>query len=211
MSNECERGLDVEESKDDLKSIIEALIFASEKPLSAERIVEIIGDADRKEIMKCISLLQEEYRDGRGFYLSEVAEGYQFRTRPRFSAYLQRLYKIKSPKFSQPALETLAIIAYRQPITRAEVEELRGVDAGGVIKSLLDKKLIKIVGKKDVPGRPMIYGTTREFLEAFGLKDLKSLPTLKDMAELGERKEPAQAELVFEGNVEGTLEGKTYA
>jgi len=115
------------------------------------------------------------------------------------------------PPWAGPALETLAIIAYRQPITRAEVEELRGVDAGGVIKSLLDKKLIKIVGKKDVPGRPMIYGTTREFLEAFGLKDLKSLPTLKDMAELGERKEPAQAELVFEGNVEGTVEGKTYA
>ncbi|MDO8446693.1 MAG: SMC-Scp complex subunit ScpB [Deltaproteobacteria bacterium] len=199
------------ENKEELKAIIEALIFASEKPLGIDRIKEIVEDADRADVVRCISLLQEESREGRGFYLSEVAEGYQFRTRPRFSAYLQKLYKIKAPKFSQPALETLAIIAYRQPITRAEVEELRGVDAGGVIKSLLDKKLIKIVGKKDVPGRPMIYGTTREFLEAFGLKDLKSLPTLKDLAELGERKEPAQAELVFEGNVEGTLEGKTYA
>lgn len=200
----------MEESKDDLKSIIEALIFASEKPLGADRIVEIIGDVDKNEILKCISILHEEYRDGRGFYLSDVAEGYQFRTRPRFAAYLQRLYKIKSPKFSQPALETLAIIAYRQPITRAEVEELRGVDAGGVIKSLLDKKLIKIVGKKDVPGRPMIYATSKEFLEAFGLKDLKSLPTLKDLAELGENKEPAQAEL-FEDGTEWTAEEKTDA
>ena len=196
----------MEETINELKAIIEALIFASEKPLGIDRIKDIIEDADRADIVRCISLLQEEYRDGRGFYLSEVAEGYQFRTRPRYSPYLQRLYKIKAPKFSQPALETLAIIAYRQPITRAEVEELRGVDAGGVIKSLLDKKLIKILGKKDVPGRPMIYGTAREFLEAFGLKDLKSLPTLKDLAELGVRKEPAQAELVFERESEGAGE-----
>jgi len=196
----------VKETKDVLKAIIEALILASEKPLSIDRMKEIIEEASMQDIVQCISLLQEEYREGRGFYLSEVAEGYQFRTRPRYAPYLQKLYKIKAPKFSQPALETLAIIAYRQPITRAEVEELRGVDAGGVIKSLLDKKLIKILGKKDVPGRPMIYGTAREFLEAFGLKDLKSLPTLKDLAELGERKEPAQAELVFEGNTEGTGE-----
>lgn len=195
----------MEEIKEELKAIIEALIFASERPLSIERIKDIIEDADRKDIVRCISILQEEYQDGRGFYLSEVAEGYQFRTRPRFAPYLQRLYKIKAPKFSQPALETLAIIAYRQPITRAEIEELRGVDAGGVVKSLLDKKLIKIVGKKDVPGRPLIYGTTKEFLEAFGLKDLKSLPTLKDLAELGERKEPEQAELVFERPAEETV------
>lgn len=194
---------EMEETKEELKPIIEALILASEKPLSIDRMTEIIEDAERKDIIQCLSVLQEEYREGRGFYLSEVAEGYQFRTRPRYAPYLQKLYKIKAPKFSQPALETLAIVAYRQPITRAEVEELRGVDAGGVIKSLLDKKLIKILGKKDVPGRPMIYGTAREFLEAFGLKDLKSLPTLKDLAELGERKEPAQAELVFEGNAEG--------
>lgn len=185
-------------NKEELKSIIEGLIFASEVPLSADRIREIIDGADRKDILHCISLLKDEYGEGRGIYLAEVAEGYQFRTRPRFAGYLQKLYRIKSPKFSQPSLETLAIIAYRQPITRAEVDELRGVDSGGVIKSLLDKKLIRIVGKKDVPGRPMIYGTTKEFLEVFGLNDLKSLPTLKDLAELGERREPEQAELVFE-------------
>lgn len=190
------------ENKEELKAIVEALIFASEKPLGIDRIKEIIEDADRADIVRCIFLLQEEYRDGRGFYLSEVAEGYQFRTRPRYAQYLQRLYKIKAPKFSQPALETLAIIAYRQPITRAEIEELRGVDAGGVVKSLLDKKLIKIVGKKDVPGRPLIYGTTKDFLEAFALKDLKSLPTLKDLAELGERKAPEQAELEFDKHEE---------
>lgn len=196
------------ENMEELKPIIEALIFASEKPLSIDRMKEIVEDADRKDIIRCLSTLQEEYRDGRGFYLAEVAEGYQFRTRPRYATYLQKLYKIKAPKFSQPALETLAIIAYRQPITRAEIEALRGVDAGGVVKTLLDKKLIKIVGKKDVPGRPLIYGTSKEFLEAFGLKDLKSLPTLRDLAELGERKEPEQAELAFEGSLEKETEGK---
>lgn len=195
----------------ELKAIIEALILASDKPLSIDRMKEIIEGAERKDIIRCISILQNEYGEGRGFYLSEVAEGYQFRTRARYAPYLQKLYKIKAPKFSQPALETLAIVAYRQPITRAEVEELRGVDAGGVIKGLLEKKLIKISGKKDVPGRPIIYGTTREFLEAFGLKDLKSLPTLKDLTELGDRKEPAQAELVFEGKMEGKGEEKTNA
>lgn len=200
--------VDMEEPKDELKTVIEALIFASEKPLSIDRIKEIVEDADRKDIVRCISLLQEEYRDGRGFYLAEVAEGYQFRTRPRYAPYLQRLYKIKSPKFSRPTLETLAIIAYRQPITRAEVETLRGVDSGGVVKSLLDKRLIKIVGKKDVPGRPLIYGTTKGFLEVFGLKDLKSLPTLKDLAELGERKEPQQVELAFETVTEKSGEGE---
>lgn len=201
----------MEETKDELKSIIEALVLASEKPLSIDRMKEIIEDAERHEIMDSLSRLMEDYREGRGFYLAEVADGYQFRTRPMYAPYLQKLYKIKAPKFSQPALEALAIIAYRQPMTRAEVEEVRGVDSGGVIKSLLDKKLIKILGKKDVPGRPMIYGTSMEFLEAFGLKDLKSLPTLKDLAELGEKKEPAQAELVFEETEEGTGEEKTDA
>ena len=113
-----------------------------------------------------------------------MAGGYQFRSRPENADYLRRLTKSKTVKFSQSALETLAIIAYRQPITRAEIEYLRGVDSGGVVKNLLEKKLLKILGKKDIPGKPLIYGTSREFLELFNLKDLSSLPSLKEIQEL---------------------------
>jgi segregation and condensation protein B len=113
-----------------------------------------------------------------------VGGGWQFRTRPDFQLYVVRHIKAKSARFSQSALETLAIVAYRQPITRAEVEHLRGVDCGGVLKTLLEKRLVRILGKKDIPGRPLIYGTSKEFLEVFGLKDLKSLPTLKEIQAL---------------------------
>ena len=141
------------------------------------------------------------YYQGRvgGFELAEVAGGWQFRTRPDYHGYITRHIKTRTAKFSQSALETLAIIAYRQPITRAEVEHLRGVDCGGVIKSLLEKHLVRILGKKDIPGRPLIYGTSKEFLEIFGLKDLKSLPTLKEIQALDavpqfERQEELQLE-----------------
>ena len=119
-----------------------------------------------------------------GLQLEEVAEGFQFRTRPESADYIQKLIHSRPYRFSRAALETLAIIAYRQPVTRAEVEYLRGVDSGGVFKTLLEKQLIRILGKKDVPGRPLIYGTTREFLEFFGLRDLSTLPTLKEFSEL---------------------------
>jgi segregation and condensation protein B len=121
---------------------------------------------------------------GGGIQLVEVAGGWQFRTRPDFQQYVVRHVKTKASRFSQSSLETLAIVAYRQPITRAEVEHLRGVDCGGVLKSLLEKRLVRILGKKDIPGRPLIYGTSKEFLEVFGLKDLKSLPTLKEIQAL---------------------------
>ncbi|MGE3260040.1 MAG: SMC-Scp complex subunit ScpB, partial [Geobacter sp.] len=118
--------------------------------------------------------------------LVEVAGGWQLRTWPELMPYLSRLVKGKPPRFSPSALETLAIVAYRQPITRQEVEYLRGVDTGAVLKSLLEKRLIRILGKKDIPGRPIIYGTTREFLEIFNLNDLKGLPTLREMQALDE-------------------------
>ena len=116
--------------------------------------------------------------------LAEVAGGFQFRTRPEHAHVIKRLQKSRATKFSQSAMETLAIIAYRQPVTRVEIEYLRGVDCGAVLKSLLDKKLIKILGKKDIPGKPLIYGTTREFLAAFSLKDLASLPSLREVQDL---------------------------
>lgn len=169
-----------------IKSIIESLLFVSDFPVSLDRLCGILGEYDRDEIRNALAVLREEYGDrDRGITLAEVANGYQLRTVEENGEYVRRLVKTRASRFSQSALETLAIVAYRQPITRAEIEYLRGVDSGGVIKTLLEKKLVRILGKKDIPGRPLIYGTTREFLEVFGLKDLKSLPTLREIQELG--------------------------
>ena len=163
---------------------IEALVFVSESPLKAERIAEIL-EIKNSEVLKSLQELSGVYaQQGSGLQLEEVAEGFQFRTRPESADYIQKLIHSRPYRFSRAALETLAIIAYRQPVTRAEVEYLRGVDSGGVFKTLLEKQLIRILGKKDVPGRPLIYGTSREFLEFFGLRDLSTLPTLKEFSEL---------------------------
>ena len=168
-----------------LSSILESILFTAETALSLDRLCEMLPEFPREEIKAALAELAEfhEARSG-GMYLAEVAGGWQFRTRPDFQHYVTRHIKVKSSKFSQSALESLAIIAYRQPITRAEVEHLRGVDCGGVLKSLLEKRLVRILGKKDIPGRPLIYGTSKEFLEVFGLKDLKSLPTLREIQAL---------------------------
>ncbi len=170
-----------------LKSIVEGLIFVSDLPLSIVRLCDILSEYDKEQIRSSIVELQRDYNpDERGIFLAEVAEGYQFRTCKANAEFIRRLVKTSTSKLSKPALETLAIIAYRQPITRAEIEYLRGVESGGVLKTLLEKNLIKILGKKNVPGKPLIYGTSRRFLEIFNLKDLKSLPTLKEMRELEE-------------------------
>jgi segregation and condensation protein B len=170
-----------------LKAIIESLIFVSETPLSLERMKEVLGEVNKKDIQRLVSELIEEYQQAadRGFYLIEVAEGYQFRTRPELADWIRKLKKTKPSSLSQPALETLAIIAYRQPVTRMDVEKIRSVDCGGVLRTLLEKKLIQIIGRKDLPGKPLVYGTSKKFLEVFGLKDLASLPTLKDLEGLG--------------------------
>jgi segregation and condensation protein B len=168
-----------------LRTIIESLIFVHDHPLSLDRLALILEEHERSDIRAALDELVEEYNAAdRGIILAQVAGGYQLRSRPEHADYIRRLTKSKGVKFSQSALETLAIIAYRQPVTRAEVEYLRGVDSGGVLKSLLEKKLLRILGKKDVPVKPLIYGTSREFLELFGLKDLTSLPTLKEIQEL---------------------------
>ena len=168
-----------------LPAIIESIVFTAEAPLSIDRLCEILTEFERDEIRAALRELAAgfERRSG-GIELVEVAGGWQFRTRPDFQQYVLRHVKTKIAKFSQSSLETLAIVAYRQPITRVEVEHLRGVDCGGILKSLLEKRLIRILGKKDIPGRPLIYGTSKEFLEVFGLKDLKSLPTLKEIQAL---------------------------
>jgi segregation and condensation protein B len=172
--------------------------------MSLDRLCGILKEYDREDIRECIRQLQTDYDNPEhGIFLAEVSKGYQFRTREENGDFVRRLVKTKSSRFSQSALETLAIIAYRQPITRAEIEYLRGVDSGGVIKTLLERKLIKILGKKDIPGRPLIYGTTRYFLEIFSLKDLKSLPTLREIEDLA-------AEGIYEQQEELPLENVSH-
>ena len=188
--------------KNVLKGAIEALVFTSESPLKTEKIVELITDEygfelGKKEINPILDEIAEDFNaEGRGFFLTEVAGGYQFRTKTTYAQLLQKLKAKRPPKFGRAAMEVLAIIAYRQPITRAEVEDLRGVDSGGVVRSLLEKRLVRILGRKEVPGKPIIYGTTKTFLEVFNLMDLSQLPTLKEFVELEEvEEEKVQSEL----------------
>jgi len=169
---------------DNLVQLVEAFVFASETPLSLDRL-SVLTEQPRSDVRVAVEALVQEYQAShRGFYLAEVAGGYQFRTVDELSSWLRKLAKDRATRFSRAALETLSIAAYRQPVTRAEIEFLRGVDSGGVMKTLLDKNLLRIVGKKDAPGRPLMYGTSRYFLELFGLRDLKDLPTLKEFAAL---------------------------
>jgi segregation and condensation protein B len=167
------------------RRIIEALILSSPEPISAVKLAEIIPYCKAGQAKDLVNELNTEYAEqDRAFEIWEVAGGFQIRTRAEFSGYLQKLQKERALRLSQAALETLAIIAYRQPATRAEIEEVRGVDAGATVKSLLDRQLIRVAGHREVPGRPMLYGTTRRFLEVFGLENLKNLPTLRELDEL---------------------------
>ncbi len=168
-----------------LARAVEAVLFASPEPVPLARLVDLLGPegADRQAVLEALARLERALA-GRAVEVREVAGGYQLRTRPEFAPFLARLEVPRPVRFSRAALETLAIVAYRQPVTRAEVEEVRGVDCGGVLKSLAEKGLVRIVGKKDVPGRPLLYGTTRKFLEVFGLASLADLPSLQEIEEL---------------------------
>jgi len=171
--------------REKLIGILEALIFASEKPLRIDDIKKALPEAQPKEIREAIGDLKKIYDEGSGgIFVAEVARGFQFRTRPEFAPFVKEMLDSRPKKLSRAAMETLSIIAYRQPVIRSDIERIRGVDCGGVVKVLLDRKLIKILGKRDVIGKPLIYGTTQEFLETFGLKDIKSLPTLKETGDL---------------------------
>jgi segregation and condensation protein B len=190
----------VEEAQ--LKAVLEGLIFVSESPLTLDRMKEVLG-INKRDLQRLLSEMMEEYRKSeRGFHIMEVAEGFQFRTRPEHADWIKKLKRVKTTALSQPALETLAIVAYRQPVVRMDIEKIRGVDSGGVLHTLLEKKLIKIIGKKDVPGKPLVYGTSRKFMEVFGLKDLSELPTLKDLQGLG----PSSAEGIMPLEGEGAGE-----
>ncbi|MCL2670363.1 MAG: SMC-Scp complex subunit ScpB [Syntrophaceae bacterium] len=168
-------------------AILEALIFASEIPLTPERAAELLPETEKKETLALLTELVRHYEErGGGICLCEVAGGFQFRTRADLAAWVRKLKADRPSQFSPAALETLAVIAYRQPLVKTEIDRIRGVDVSGALKGLLEKKLVRIVGRKDVPGKPIIYGTTTKFLEVFNLKDLSELPTLRELKELQE-------------------------
>lgn len=167
-----------------VKAIVEALLLASEMPLSIEKIAEILGNADKEAINALLRELIREYEErGGGICLKEVAGGVQFRTRSDLAPWIKKLKGVRTI-LTPAALETLSVIAYRQPVLKSEIDHIRGVDVGGSLKTLLEKKLVRIVGRKDVPGKPIIYGTTKRFLEVFNLRDLSELPTLREIKEL---------------------------
>ena len=174
---------------DEVRAVVEALIFASPEPLTPREIGKVLGGVPREARQAAVTEIRADYaRDGRGLQLVDVAGGYQITTRPEYNDWVRELLDPRTPtRLSIQALETLAVIAYKQPVTLPEIIDLRGVKSGGVLKTLLEKRLIRITGRKEVVGRPMLYGTTKQFLLHFGLKDLAELPKIEEFAEvLGE-------------------------
>lgn len=170
---------------EDLTPIVEALIFASPDPLSRKALYQLLDSEPREDVDAALALLATDYESRRGLQLVEVAGGYQIVTRPELHEWVRRLFHDrKSQKLSVQALETLAVIAYRQPITAPEITEVRGVNTSGVLGTLLERKLIRIAGRKAVVGRPFMYSTTRDFLDKFGLRDLSDLPPVEDIADV---------------------------
>jgi len=171
--------------REELKSVIESLLFVADGPQTLQRFGEVLDGVDKQTLQDAINDLQSEL-DGqnRGVQLVEVAGGYQLRTTRANADWVKKFLGGRPARMGKATLETLAIVAYRQPITRAEIEAIRGVDVDGVIATLLERNLIRAVARKDVPGRPFLYGTTGEFLQLFNLKDLTHLPTLKEMEEI---------------------------
>jgi len=166
----------------DVKPILESLFFVSDSPIRIEVLVEILPESSKEAILEGIRRIQTEYGDpSKGIELTEIAGGYQFRTKPGWAEWANRLKKTKAVKLSQAALETLAIVAYRQPVIRPAIEEIRGVDSGSVLHTLMERGLIKMMGRKDLPGRPIVYGTSKAFLELFSLNSLSDLPKLQEI------------------------------
>jgi segregation and condensation protein B len=188
---------------------LEAVLFASSEPVSLARLEAVFAPdgVDPARLADALESLRAAC-GARGIEVQEVAGGLQLRTRSELARWVARLETPKPVRFSRAALETLAVIAYRQPITRAEVEEVRGVDCGGVVKTLLERGLLRILGKKDVPGRPLLYGTAKKFLETFGLSSLTALPSLRDLEEIvAERAEEISLEPVAEATETASEDG----
>ncbi len=187
--------------REEIKAIIENILLAADQPVSEAQFKNLFGDEVEKVSFKSVlEELIDEY-NSRNLQILQVAEGYQLCTRHDYSNWVRKFLKFdKTRKLSQPSLDTLSIIAYKQPLTKVEVEEIRGVDSSGVVRTLLEKKIISPGGRKKVPGRPIMYRTTRKFLEYFGLKDLSDLPTLEDFkeSELEDQIPPDQTTLPFD-------------
>ena len=200
-------------SPERVRTVVESLLFVTDKPVTLDQLHEATG-VDRPRLEAALEQLGGIHRDGvSGIVLTEVAGGWQFRTDPDSGEFVRRFLRVKPQRLTRAALETLAIIAYRQPVTRPEIEDVRGVDSGAVVKALLERRLIKILGKKDEVGRPILYGTSREFLEFFALKDLSALPTLREFHELSEehrtlvdKEAPAPAENLVEDLADPSFE-----
>lgn len=172
-------------TNEEAKKILEVLLFTSDKPLSIGHLSEVLEEKDGQTIRALVNELKQGYEEsGRPISVVELAGGFQLTTDPYYAPWIRKLYKQdRSSRLSMPAMETLAIIAYRQPITRSEIEAIRGVNVDGVIHTLLEKSLIRTAGKKDTPGRPILYATTSEFLRHFGINSLEDLPKLKEFSE----------------------------
>ena len=170
-------------SPDEVKRIVEALLFAVQEPISVRKICEVVEDVEAKEIREVIQQLREEYdTHDRVFQIEEIANGFQLLSRPEYHEWISKIRKKSGEsKLSQQALETLSIIAYKQPIIRAEIEAIRGVQSGQMVRTLIEKGLVKITGRDEVLGRPLLYGTTTKFLDHFGLKSIKDLPKVEDL------------------------------
>jgi segregation and condensation protein B len=185
---------------EELKSIVENVLLAADQPINAIELSKIFLDGtDKNQLQSILEELKEEY-NSRNLQIMEVADGYQLCTRHEFNDFIRKYLKLdRSTRLSQPSLDTLSIIAYKQPLTRQEVDDIRGVDSSGVMKTLLEKKVIGPAGRKKVPGRPIMYRTTQKFLEYFGLKDLSDLPTLEDLRDEveGEEDTPLQTQIEF--------------
>jgi len=194
-----------------LKAVIEALVFASPDPITPRTLYRLLNDEPKEDVKAALDGLKADYADRGGLHIAEVAGGFQITTRPEYHDCVRRLFHERSAtKLSVAALETLSVIAYKQPVTAAEIGEIRSVNTSGVLSTLLERHLIKIVGRKNVIGRPFLYGTTKEFLIRFGLNDLTDLPKIEDMAQqlgfdtpqiLMERQVPEEMLPLEEGDV----------
>jgi len=191
-------------------AILEALLFVADEPLSPDQVSGIFGDRDGDDVRTMVQVLNGRYgSEGSALQVEEVAGGFRLTTRPDLAPWVQRLNRVRPGRLSRAALETLAVIAYRQPLTKAEIEGVRGVSADGVLRTLLERELIRIVGRKPEAGRPILYGTTRTFLEHFGFKDLTDLPTLREIEELLAEGEARHAAAAGPGGAAAGAEGMT--
>lgn len=170
-----------------LKSVIEGLIFAHSEPLTIDGLAAVIQGVTSEKMQSVLDELEQEYLErSRGFVLVRVAGGYQFRSLPNIAPWILEMRRMKPARLSRAALETLSIIAYNQPVTRGRIEQIRGVESSAPLRSLVERDMVVIVGRKDIAGRPILYGTSKRFLEVFGLPDLASLPALPEIENLNE-------------------------